>query len=230
MIIAGIQKMSLLDYPEKVACTIFTYGCNLRCPFCHNSDIVVNSPHDIISETEVLNFLKTRVGLLDAVVISGGEPLLNLDIIDFVKEIKQLGFLVKVDTNGTMPERLEELCTSGCVDYIAMDVKNSLEKYSKTCGVDKIIISNVLKSIKYLLTQKLVNYEFRTTVTNELHTIEDIENIVKLINGCKNYYIQNFVQRESVLGKCSSVSEVRLAAFLNVAQDYIPNAKIRGME
>lgn len=231
MIIAGLQKMSLLDYPEKVSCVIFTYGCNLRCPFCHNSDIVVNSPHDIIPENAVFNFLKTRVGLIDGVVISGGEPLLNLDIIDFAKEIKNIGFSVKVDTNGTLSDRLISLCESGYVDYVAMDVKNSLTNYSSTCGIDKIIAGKIVKSIQYLIGQDRVDYEFRTTVTNNLHGIEDIEEIARLISGCKRYYIQNFVNRDSVIDKnCSPVSEVRLAAFLDVARSYIPNTYLRGVE
>lgn len=231
MVIGGIQKLTLLDYPEKVACTVFTYGCNLRCPFCHNSALVVESATNIIPEQKIYDFLKTRKGILDAVCISGGEPFLNLDIIDFVKNIKEMGFLVKVDTNGTFPERLEELCNTGYIDYVAMDIKNSIDKYTITCGIDKIIIGKVMKSVSYLMSQDKVDYEFRTTCTETFHTEEDIDKIASWLKGCSNYYLQKYLYGESVIDKtCLECSNEKMKNFLAIAQRHIPNTKLRGVE
>ena len=231
MIISGFQKLTLLDFPDKVACTIFTHGCNLRCPFCHNSELVIKEPHDLVPEQEIFNFLETRKGILDGVCITGGEPLLNLDIIDFVRVIKNMGFLVKVDTNGTLPDRLQELCDTGLVDYVAMDVKNQLEKYSTTCGVDKIIVGKVVKSINYLMNQNKVDYEFRTTCTDSFHTHKDIEYISSMLSGCKKYALQKFVYRDSVIDpKCLECSDEKMKQFLEIAKKNIPNTIIRGVE
>ena len=231
MIISGIQKLTLLDYPGKVACTIFTYGCNLRCPFCHNKALVTESASNIIPEQEVLDFLKTRIGILDAVCISGGEPLLNLDIIDFVRSIKEMGFLVKLDTNGTLPERLQELCDTGLIDYVAIDIKNSFDKYSTTCGVDKIVVSKVIQSVNYLMNQNNFDYEFRTTVTSSLHTEEDIAGITSWIVGCPHYYIQKYLRSENVIDpSCVECTDEQLKLFLQVAKQNISNAELRGVE
>jgi pyruvate formate lyase activating enzyme len=231
MIIGGIQKLTLLDYPEKVACTVFTYGCNLRCPFCHNKALVTESATNVIQEQQIYDFLKTRKGILDAVCISGGEPFLNLDIIDFAKNIKEMGFLVKVDTNGTFPERLEELCNTGYIDYVAMDIKNSIDKYTMTCGIDKIVVGKVMKSVSYLMSQDKVDYEFRTTCTETFHTEEDIDKIASWIKGCNHYYLQKYLYRESVIDKtCLECSNEKMKDFLAIAQRHIPNTKLRGVE
>ena len=231
MIISGLQKLSLLDYPEKVACTIFTHGCNLRCPFCHNKSLVIESATNIIPEEDIYKFLESRVGRLDAVCISGGEPLLNLDIIQFAKRIKELGYLVKVDTNGTMPERLEELCKSGYIDYIAMDIKNSLEKYSQTCGIDKIIIGKVNKSVEFLINQEYVDYEFRTTCSKTLHTADDITRIAMWIDKCKHYYLQKYLQSDYVIDpSCKEFTDEEMKTLQEAAKQIIPNTKLRGVE
>lgn len=231
MVIGGIQKLTLLDYPDKVACTIFTYGCNLRCPFCHNKELVTESASHIIPEQEIFNFLETRKGILDGVCISGGEPFLNLDIIDFVRTVKHMGFLVKVDTNGTFPERLEELCNTGLVDYVAMDIKNRFEKYSMTCGVDKIIVGKVVKSINYLMHQDKVDYEFRTTCTSSFHLHEDIEAIGQMLEGCKKYALQKYLCKDSVIDpQCREWDDETMKDFLAIAKRYIPNTILRGVE
>ena len=201
MVIGGIQKLTLLDYPEKVACTVFTYGCNLRCPFCHNKALVTESATNVIPEQQIYDFLKTRKGILDAVCISGGEPFLNLDIIEFAKNIKEMGFLVKVDTNGTFPERLEELCNTGYIDYVAMDIKNSIDKYTETCGIDKIIVGKVMKSASYLMSQDRVDYEFRTTCSETFHTEEEIDKIARRMLSKNNC---NFVAKYEIVGNRSS--------------------------
>lgn len=231
MIISGIQKLTLLDYPEKVACTLFTYGCNLRCPFCHNSEIVVKEAHDLISEDSFFKFLDTRKGILDAVCISGGEPLLNMDIMDFIKQIKDRGFLVKLDTNGTQPSRLQLVCDTGLVDYVAMDVKNSIDKYSVTCGVDKIVVGKVIQSVNYLMSQNKFDYEFRTTVTKSFHTHEDIESLTQWIKGCSHYYIQKYISSDSVIDPtCLECDDETLKDFLEIAKRNIPNAELRGVD
>ena len=192
MFIAGLQKLSLVDYPSKMCCTVFTYGCNLRCPFCHNGSLVVPGERpDGISEDEFFSFLKKRSGVLDAVCVSGGEPLLQNDIELFIRKIRALNYSVKLDTNGCFPEKLAQLISEGLVDYIAMDIKNSPELYPETVGIQGFDISPVIMSISLIMNSGLP-YEFRTTVTGELHGERSFAGIAGLINGAEHYYLQRY--------------------------------------
>lgn len=230
MLISGIQKLSLLDYPEKICCTIFTSGCNYRCPFCHNASILQPNPRTpAILEEEVLKFLKKRKGLIDGVCITGGEPLLQPKIAEFIAKIRELGFLVKLDTNGSFPDKLNELIEADLLDYVAMDVKNSPEKYGLTVGTENYDIRPVEESISLLLSGKLP-YEFRTTVVRELHTCGDFQKIAHWIQGAEHYYLQSFVDSEDVLiSGFHSCSREELQEFLKVVQTLVPSAKLRGM-
>lgn len=230
MKIHGFQKLTLLDFPEKTAATIFTGGCNLRCPFCHNGDLVLD-PSSVgeIPMEEVLEALSKRRGFLDGVCITGGEPLLNSDIADFIKKIKDMGFLVKLDTNGTLPERLHELLLSGLLDYVAMDIKNSKNSYAKTVGLEKFDISGVEKSVTLLRTSGVM-HEFRTTLVRELHTVEDMREIGQWLKGEERYFLQAFKLSDNVLDKTlTGFEKDELEAMLLAVKEYIPNAKLRGI-
>ena len=230
MKIHGFQKMTLLDFPGKVACTIFTGGCNFRCPFCHNALLVTElDPHTAMAENEVLSFLKKRVGLLEGVCITGGEPLLQADIIDFIKKIKEMGYPVKVDTNGCYPETLRELIQNNLVDYVAMDIKNSKEKYGITVGLPLFDITSVEKSI-LLLLQNQVDFEFRTTVVQEFHTVEDIQKIAEWIKGAPRYFLQNFEDSGNLIGEnLHAVSAENLQNMRKTAVQAGLRAEIRGL-
>lgn len=228
MQIAGIQKTTLVDYPGKVAATIFTRGCSFRCPFCHNPELVIPEKFNpIISEEEILSFLATRKGKLQAVCITGGEPTIHNDIHSFIHKIKELGFLVKLDSNGWNPEVLEEAIKSGEVDYIAMDIKAAPEKYSLAAGTS-INIDNIKKSIK-LIMDSGIDYEFRTTVCHPIHEVDDFEEIGKLIAGAKRYYIQNFVESKQIseLQKFTAFSDEELAEAKKRVTNYVREIKIR---
>lgn len=191
MLISGLQKLTLLDYPEKTACTIFTYGCNFRCPFCHNALLVTQKPCDIIPEDEVLSFLTKRQGILDGVCITGGEPTNQKDLIPFMRKVKEMGYLLKLDTNGYNPQVLSDILAEGLCDYVAMDIKNSFEKYSLTAGTE-IDTEKIKKSVE-LIKKKAPDYEFRTTVVNEFHTEKDIESIChNVIEKDSRLYLQQF--------------------------------------
>ena len=229
MKIHGFLKTTLLDYPGKVACTIFTAGCNLRCPFCHNAFLVTQTDkNEEISKSEILEFLKKRKGILDGVCISGGEPLLNDDIFDFIREIKEIGLCVKLDTNGTFPQKLKKAVNEKIVDYVAMDIKNTIEKYPQTVGIDTFDISPINESIDFLLLNN-VDYEFRTTVVREFHTIEDIENIAKRISGAKKYFLQVFIDSGNLIGRnLHACSSEEMNKFKEIAQQYIVDVSVRG--
>lgn len=189
----GFQKMTLLDYPGRVACTLFTGGCNMRCPFCHNALLVteLDESSERYEEAEVLAYLTRRQGLLDGVCVTGGEPTLQPGLESFLREVKRLGYAVKLDTNGTRPAVLASLVEAGLVDHVAMDVKNSPDRYAATAGVSEEEIAGVFESMDYLLGG-VVDYEFRTTVVRELHTPEDIAAIARRIKGARRYYLQCF--------------------------------------
>lgn len=231
MKIYGLQKLTLLDYPEKTACTIFTGGCNFRCPFCHNALLVTDiDDAKTYSEEEILDFLSKRRGLLDGVCITGGEPLINSDIADFIRKIKDLGYKVKLDTNGTFPKRLKELIDNRLVDYVAMDIKNSKEKYGKTAGMKNVSLSDIEKSIN-LLKLSGIDYEFRTTVVKELHTEEDISRIAEWIKGAKRYFLQNFEDSGNLIGEnLSAVSKDVLERMKSSAKAFVENTQIRGVQ
>ena len=206
MKIGGLQKLTLIDYPGKIAATVFLMGCNLRCAFCYNSDIVL--PEKIkkqkaIPQKEFFNFLKERKTLLDAVCIGGGEPTIYKDLPTFIKKIKKIGFLVKLDTNGTNPKMLRYLIDKKLVDYVAMDIKAPREKYDLVCQ-KKVNIKNIEKSIKILKEEK-IDYEFRTTIVPTLHTKEDILQILKWIRPSKKYYLQNFSPKTTINLKLETV-------------------------
>ncbi len=229
MVFNGFQKMTLLDYPSKVACTLFTGGCNFRCPFCHNA-VLVENPElaEKISEQNILDFLKKRKGLLDGVCITGGEPLLQSDLPEFIIKVKEMGYAVKLDTNGSYPEKLISLCEKGLIDYVAMDVKSSMEKYPLCAGIKDYNTVNIEKSIDYLLEGK-VDYEFRTTVANELHTPSDIEELAKRIKGAKSYFLQNFVDSGNILGEnLSPVPYENLVIMRSLSSKYVQKCEIRG--
>lgn len=213
MKISGFDKLTLLNYPDKVACTIFTSGCNLRCPFCHNSGLVTNNYNEI-SFDSIYEYLKKRMGILDGVCITGGEPLIHADIKDYIKKIKDLGYLVKIDTNGCNPKLLKELIDLKLVDYIAMDIKNIYSKYDITSGV-KVNIDNIKKSIS-IIENSGIDYEFRTTIVKEFHSTQDIKEILSYISSNSNYYIQNFKNSNDVFNRnLSSFSENELVEMKN---------------
>lgn len=229
MEIGGFMKMTLLDFPGRVAATVFCGGCNFLCPFCHNAFLVTEREKSENFETEeILNFLSKRKGLLDGVCITGGEPLLQPDLEDFIRKIKDMGFLVKLDTNGFLTKKLQHLVNEGIIDYVAMDVKNSLEKYPLTTGIDNLNTQNIKESIDFLLEGR-VDYEFRTTVAAELHSVEDIKAIGELIKGAKRYFLQNFEDSGHLIGKgLSPVTPENLVKMQQIATDFVSNSQIRG--
>lgn len=201
MHILGYTKTTLLDYPGHVAATIFTGGCNFRCPYCHNGEFVVGSNNmEAISAEYVFSHLLKRRNVLNGVCISGGEPTLQPDLYEFILKIKDLGYKVKLDTNGSSPEILRTLIDDNLIDYVAMDIKNSIDKYTVTAACDERIIPKVTESVKILLENK-IDYEFRTTIVKELHVKEDIKKICELIEGSKRYYVQGYVESENVIEK-----------------------------
>ena len=229
MLIKGLQKLTLLDYPTKTACTIFTGGCNFRCPFCHNASLVIDVNEGQKYETEeVLSFLKKRQGLLDGVCVTGGEPLLQKDIKEFLSQIKEMGYSIKLDTNGYSPDKLIEMVEAGLVDYVAMDIKNCKEKYSETAGIE-IDIAKIEKSVDFLRSSG-IEYEFRTTIVKEYHTLSDIEAIAKWISGAKRYFLQSFVDSGDLIkGGLSAVEKQTLESMKNVCLWHIKNTEIRGV-
>ena len=230
MRIDGLQKMTLLDFPGKVACTVFTGGCNFRCPFCHNALLVTELPENPdYTVDEILSFLKKRAGLLDGVAITGGEPLMNPDIADFIKQIRDLGYSVKLDTNGSYPDRLKSIVGEGLVDYVAMDIKNCKEKYAETVGLKSYDLSKIEESVDFLKTNA-VDYEFRTTVVKEFHTVEDIRKAAEWIKGAKRYFIQNFVDSGNLIdGSVSGVDKSIMLEMQKTAAEFVPQTQIRGI-
>ncbi len=230
MRIDGLQKMTLLDFPGKVACTVFTGGCNFRCPFCHNALLVTKLPENPdYTVDEILAFLKKRSGLLDGVAITGGEPLINSDIGDFIRSIRKLGYYVKLDTNGSFPDRLKALVGEGIIDYVAMDIKNCRKKYAETVGLKSLELSKIEESVDFLKSGA-VDYEFRTTVVNELHTVEDIRSTAEWIKGAKRYFLQNFVDSGNLIdSSMSGADKSVMLEMQRVAADFVPQTEIRGI-
>lgn len=226
----GLQKLTLLDYPGVMACTVFTNGCNFRCPFCHNASLVTGKGSDMpLDAGELLSFLDSRKKILDGICITGGEPLLHDELPEIIREIKKLGYKVKLDTNGSRPERLNEILSAGSVDYVAMDIKNSQEKYVLTSGCDSAL-APILQSVE-LLKNAPVDFEFRTTVVAQIHTPDDMENIGRWIAGVKNYYLQNFADSGDILQRDTQFSPVpkdTLNAMLERVRPYVPGVVIRG--
>ena len=230
MKIQGLQKMTLLDYPGRVACTVFLGGCDFRCPFCHNYELVVGPAPEALSEEEFFSFLEKRRGLLDGVAITGGEPCLRNDLPEFISRIRDAGFAVKLDTNGSHPAMLARLIDEGLVDYIAMDVKNSPTKYAHTVGLPQIDLEPISESIGLLLAGN-VDYEFRTTVVRELHEAADFEQIGPWIAGARRYFLQAFTQRDTVPDRALSAPDANdLRTYCDIAAAYVEHAEIRGEE
>ena len=229
MNIQGFQKLTLLDFPGRTACTVFTGGCNLRCPFCHNVALVLAPEEEPFAEEEIFSYLAKRRGVLDGVAVTGGEPLLQPDIAAFLRRIKEMGFLTKVDTNGFFPEALEAILNEGLADYVAMDIKNSKQKYAATCGRQSIDLGKVEKSIR-LLKNAGIDFEFRTTVVGGFHTDEDIEDICRWLSGCQRYYLQAF-KDSGILkeGSGYTLPEEEMLAMRDIARRYIPIVDIRGI-
>lgn len=230
MQIHGFQKMTLLDFPGRVACTVFTGGCNLRCPFCHNALLVTQlSKEDIISAESIFSYLEKRKEILDGVAITGGEPLLQPDIASFIRKIKNMGYAVKLDTNGAYPTKLRDLVEEGIVDYVAMDVKNCKEKYGETVGIPNFDISKIEKSVEFLMQGK-VDFEFRTTVVKEFHTVEDIEKLAEWIKGAPKYYLQNFTDSGNLIGEnLHECDKKTLEIMKNTASKYVSLCETRGV-
>lgn len=232
MVIHGLNKLTLTDYPGKLAAIVFTGHCNFRCPFCQNGSLVLSpASQPVIPEEDVLSFLEKRKGMLDGVVITGGEPLINADIASFLEKVKsRTGLLVKLDTNGSFPDRMLSLIEAGLVDYVAMDVKNDLDSYAETCGLEVMDTSTILRSIE-LLKSDIVDYEFRTTVVEELHNAKKIMKIGAMISPCRRYFLQPFVLSEDIIGKnLHSPSRASMENYQKCLKTYISEVFIRGEE
>lgn len=230
MKIIGLEKLSLVDYDGHTACTLFTGGCNFRCPFCHNGDLVlIPEKLGAYSENEIFSYLKKRQGLLDGVVVSGGEPTMHRDLPDYIQRIKDLGYDVKLDTNGTNPEMLSELIERKLIDYVAVDIKSSKEGYAKTAGLHSFP-ENVSRTVE-LLKKNKVPYEFRTTLVDELISKEDILSMAKWLNGCSVLYLQKFVEREGCITKgLHEVPKEKALIYLSILKDNGINARLRNYD
>ena len=228
MKISGLQKLTLLDFPGKMACTVFTYGCNFRCPFCHNALLVTEENSDNISEDEFFAFLKKRQGILEGICISGGEPTLQKDLYGFIKKVRALGYAIKLDTNGSNPRLLETLLRENLIDYVAMDIKNSPEKYSLTCGCE-VDISAIRESVS-LLKESNIDYEFRTTTVREYHNEEDFQSIADWLRGDSRYFLQRFEDSGNLIGdNLSPFSKDEMTAFADAIKNKMPNVAVRGV-
>ncbi len=229
MFIKGFQKLTLLDFPGRTACTVFTGGCNFRCPFCHNALLVTDMDDAQYTEEEVFAHLELRKNVLDGVAVTGGEPLLQKDIERFLYEIKEKGYAVKLDTNGSFPEKLDGILQLGLADYVAMDIKNCKEKYALTIGVDNFDIAPIEESIA-LLKKSGIDYEFRTTVTENFHTLEDMKSLAQWIKGTPKYFIQNFVDSGNLIDSaCKGVSKSEMYKMLEEVRRFVPEAQLRGI-
>lgn len=230
MNIHGLQKMTLLDFPGHVACTLFLGGCNFRCPYCHNFDLVTgNAPPEMDSDT-FFDFLSKRKGLLDGVAITGGEPCLHPDLPELMRRIHDLGYLVKLDTNGTKPEMLAGILDQGLADYVAMDIKNSRHMYAKAVGLSEIDLAPVEESIRLLMNSH-TDYEFRTTVVAELHTDADFESIGQWISGARQYFLQAFVDRDSVpFAGLHAPDAATMQRYADIVHPFVQSVKLRGVD
>ena len=223
----GIDKFSLLDYEDKVSCVLFSKACNFRCPFCHNGTTVLEAD-TFIPFDDILAYLRSRTGLIDAVVVSGGEPTLMGDLKEKITKLKEMGFLIKLDTNGTNPEVIKDLYESHLIDYVAMDIKNSFEKYPLTVGMKVVDINKIKESINYLMTSG-IDYEFRTTLIDEYHNEEDIKEISEMIKGAKRLYLQKYVDRESCISHgLHEVDKVKAEVFKQILNKTINKVELRG--
>lgn len=230
MKIHGFQSLTLLDYPGKVACTVFLGGCNFRCPFCQNTGLVLSPEREaVVPMEEVLGVLRKRRGMLDGVCITGGEPTLTSDLPEFIGRVREMGYLVKLDTNGYRPDVLEKLLENGMLDYVAMDIKSSRERYAKVAGLPGLDLNRIQRSVELLMGGN-VDYEFRTTVAQGLHTREDIEAVGKWLQGCRRYFLQNYQESDQVMMPVfAGFSREQLENFRRLLLEYIPEVGIRGI-
>ena len=230
MMIHGLQKMTLLDFPGRVACTVFLGGCDFRCPYCHNFELADGTAKPVMDDGELFAFLEKRRGLLDGVAITGGEPCLHPGLPELMRKVRAMGYAVKLDTNGAHPDRLEAILSEGLADYVAMDIKNSPEKYARTAGLKEMDLAPVRRSVS-LLMKGDADYEFRTTVVDELHEKADFEAIGAWIAGARRYFLQAFTDRDSVpFANLHAPSVERLKAYAAVAARFVPETKLRGVE
>lgn len=231
MIIHGLQKTSLLDFPGRVCATIFLGGCNFRCPFCHNMNLVLNPQNEpVISEEELMKFLTARQGILDGVCITGGEPTLHKDLPDLVRKIRALGYSIKLDTNGSNPRLLKELVEDGLLDYVAMDIKSAPGRYARVCGLDVMDFTEIHESIRFLLSG-FVPYEFRTTVVNPYHTPEVMEEIGRLIQGADRYFLQSFVDSDFVRDhSLAAYDKDTLLKLADIVRPFVKSVSLRGVD
>jgi pyruvate formate lyase activating enzyme len=225
MKISGLQKVSLVDFDGHICATIFTTGCNFNCPFCHNARLVKGTEPEIPT-AYIFEYLEKRKSILDAVCISGGEPTLQHDLLEFISKIKSMGYLIKLDTNGTNLQILKNLVDNNLIDYIAMDIKNSKEKYNLTSGTAETLL--IESSIEYIMNCG-IDYEFRTTIVSGHHTTEDIHKIGKLISGAKKYYLQKFEDSGNCLKDgLSAIDHTTAMQFVDILKQYNIDAKLRG--
>ena len=227
MALVGLDKMSLLDYEDKISCVLFYKACNFRCPFCHNGLTVLEAEDEFLFEA-VLEYLKSRVGLLDAVVFTGGEPTLEPHLKEHIKQVKDLGFLIKLDTNGTNPKVVKDLIDSNLLDYIAMDIKNSESKYPLTVGTKTVDMGAIKESIDIIMNSG-VPYEFRTTLVDEFHKLEDVNGLGELIKGAPILYLQKFVERDGCIQKgLHEVNEEKANKYKDILLNYVKDVELRG--
>lgn len=229
MDIQGLQSMTLLDWPGKVACTVFLGGCDFRCPYCHNAQLLEGPFPPAMTQRELLDFLQKRQGLLDGVCLTGGEPLLHPGLDNLLEEIKDLGYPVKLDTNGAHPQRLAGLWERGLVDYVAMDVKNSPSRYPQTTGAPGLDLAPIRASLDWLLGGR-VDYELRTTAVRQFHDGEAFRELGAWIRGARRYYIQNFIPRDTVL--CPGLSgfdRQELEGFAQLVAPFVERVELRGV-
>lgn len=229
MALQGLQKLTLLDFPGRVACTVFFGGCNFRCPFCHNGSLVTGAPGaPDVTEEQFFAYLEKRRGVLDGVCVSGGEPLLWPGLEEFIARVKELGYAIKLDTNGSFPQRMIALVEKSLVDYVAMDIKNSPKGYGRTAGVQPFELAPIRESAAFLMGGG-VEFEFRTTVVKGLHQTEDFEAIGRWLAGPERYFLQRFVDSGDLLvpGQ-QAAGEEEMAEYLAVLQKRIPAAQLRG--
>lgn len=227
MVICGIEKFSMVDYDGYIACTLFTSGCNFRCPFCHNSSLVMGGATRI-DESEVFDYLKKRKGLVDAVCITGGEPTLHKDLPAFITQLKALGYKIKLDTNGTNPAMLKELIDAKLIDYVAMDIKNSFDKYMLTAGVKEVDLSAIKESIDILMSSS-IGYEFRTTLIREYHDIDDIKAIANLLKGANKYFLQKYKDSDECISHgFSEIDKEEVDIYVDYLNKSIKTVGVRG--
>ena len=230
MNIHGLQKMTLLDFPGRVACTVFLGQCDFRCPFCHNFELVDGSAPAVMTDEELFAFLRKRQGLLDGVAITGGEPCVHRDLPELLRRIRELGFAVKLDTNGNHPWLLRTILDEGLADYVAMDVKNSPAKYAETIGKERFSLAGVEESI-HLIMESAPDYEFRTTVVEEFHDPQDFEEIGKMVRGAGRHFLQPFTDRDSVpFGNLHAPSAETIRKYAEILRKYVTSVEIRGID